>query len=597
MQFITRKKKKIRIVFNCSLKNKGNSLNDSLYQGPDLTNSLLGVLIRFRQEPVAFMGDISKMFYQVRVAPEHRDYLRFFWLDENSRPAEYRLTVHVFGATSSPSVANFALLQTVKDNPQYSINAKQAVTRSFYVDDLLSCTLDEQTACKLLIEVKELIANGGFSLTSIVTNSDSLHKLLATQGLASDMKDKTIIKENTDRALGLIWNTANDTLQFKANTEYKPLTRRGILSTIHGIYDPLGLTGPAIVPAKKIFQDSCRHQLNWDAELPNDLRDRWNNWATDLPLLENFTLPRCYKPSHAKQTDLHYFSDGSETAYGAVVYARFVLDNNEICVTPILAKSRLTPLNNSTFRTIPRIELNGAKLSILLKHVLQEELDYSIGNEYFWTDSYTVLKYINCEDKRFVKFVANRVSFIRSNSSTIQWMYVPSSQNPADCLSRGTSIRKLCTLNLWKNGPSFLRSAETEWPQQPVLNDIGLDNLEIKLKGTCGLTIAQPECSTINPLDKLIDSTSSWYKLKCRVAWLLRLKRMLAKTGNFTKGSLTIHELNDAENAIFCYIQQKHFASTIKLLQESKPLTRKHELRKLSPFIDTDGLLKVRGRL
>lgn len=53
-----KQKKKVRIVYNCSLKYGGMSLNDALYQGPDLVNNLLGVILRFRQEPVAFVGNI-----------------------------------------------------------------------------------------------------------------------------------------------------------------------------------------------------------------------------------------------------------------------------------------------------------------------------------------------------------------------------------------------------------------------------------------------------------------------------------------------------------------------------------------------------------
>ena len=61
------KPEKIRIVFDCSAKFRGISLNDCLYQGPDLTNSLIGVLLRFRQERIAIQGDIESMFYQVQV--------------------------------------------------------------------------------------------------------------------------------------------------------------------------------------------------------------------------------------------------------------------------------------------------------------------------------------------------------------------------------------------------------------------------------------------------------------------------------------------------------------------------------------------------
>ena len=60
---------KVRIVFDCSAKHRGSSLNDKLLQGPDLTNSLVGVLAHFRQEAVAVMADIKAMFHQVKVTP------------------------------------------------------------------------------------------------------------------------------------------------------------------------------------------------------------------------------------------------------------------------------------------------------------------------------------------------------------------------------------------------------------------------------------------------------------------------------------------------------------------------------------------------
>ena len=114
-----KKPDKIRVVFDCSAKYKGESLNDHLLRGPDLTNTLVGVLSRFRQEPVAFMCDIEQMFYQFKVNQDHCDFLRFLWWKDGNHEdevVEYRMNVHLFGAASSPGCANYGLKQTANDN-------------------------------------------------------------------------------------------------------------------------------------------------------------------------------------------------------------------------------------------------------------------------------------------------------------------------------------------------------------------------------------------------------------------------------------------------------------------------------------------------
>ena len=66
---------KIRVVFDCNSQYKGNSINQNLLSGPDLTNRLIGVLHRFRLEPVASMTDIQVMYYQAKVSESHRSYI------------------------------------------------------------------------------------------------------------------------------------------------------------------------------------------------------------------------------------------------------------------------------------------------------------------------------------------------------------------------------------------------------------------------------------------------------------------------------------------------------------------------------------------
>ena len=109
---------KTRIVFDCAAKFNGESLNQHLLTGPDLTNSLVGVLIRFRQEPIAVVADIESMFYQVLFDPKDCDVFRFLWwenIDLHEMPTEYRMVKHVFGATSSPSIAIFCVRKTAQD--------------------------------------------------------------------------------------------------------------------------------------------------------------------------------------------------------------------------------------------------------------------------------------------------------------------------------------------------------------------------------------------------------------------------------------------------------------------------------------------------
>lgn len=100
-------------MFNCVTSYQGKyQLNVRLLQGPDLTSTLIGVITRFRQEPVAIMADVEAMFQQVKIPPEDADLLRFLWWpnsDTRKDREEYRMVVHLFGATSSPSSTSYVL--------------------------------------------------------------------------------------------------------------------------------------------------------------------------------------------------------------------------------------------------------------------------------------------------------------------------------------------------------------------------------------------------------------------------------------------------------------------------------------------------------
>ncbi len=96
------------MVFDSSAQHQGISLNNVLLSGPDLNSSLLGVLLWFRKDRTAIMADIQQMFYGFLVKEDHRNYLRLLWYrdsDLSKEVLDYRMRVHVFGNSPSPSVA------------------------------------------------------------------------------------------------------------------------------------------------------------------------------------------------------------------------------------------------------------------------------------------------------------------------------------------------------------------------------------------------------------------------------------------------------------------------------------------------------------
>ena len=204
---------KVRVVYDCAAKSHGVSLNDHLLQGPDFVNDLVGVLIRFRQEPVAVCGDIKQMFHQVMVSPEDRDALRFLWWpggDISKTPQVYRMCVHVFGATSSPSCCTFALRESAESQRgQYDDDVINTVLRNFYVDDCLRSVPTVQDACRLVPELTRLLASRGLCLEKFMSNNaqvlasipeDARAECMAKYKLGDDLPQKRVLGMALDLA-------------------------------------------------------------------------------------------------------------------------------------------------------------------------------------------------------------------------------------------------------------------------------------------------------------------------------------------------------------------------------------------------------------
>ena len=141
------------------------------------------------------------------------------------------------------------------------------------------------------------------------------------------------------------------------------------------------------------------------------------------------------------------------------------------------------------------------------------------------------------------------------NSEAHQRKYIPSKLNPADHINRGTSIPDFLELDDWSHGPSFLKQTEDLWPVQ-LGNEKTDVNFEI-LNSSKRLISKATKGDT--PTDKLINSVSDWFKLKRRLAWILRLKEVL-RTKSTRQEPISVRELHEAEIAIAAYIQSSEYS-------------------------------------
>ena len=161
---------KIRRVANAASKFRGQSLNSNLLTGPDFLNNLLGVLMRFREHPVAVLADIEGMLMQIAIHQIDQSALRFLWSADN-QIQKYQFTRLIFGANCSPSCAIYVLNHCAKENIQHFPEALKAVRKHFYIDDYIQSHATEKEACKAVLETKHCLKTSGFRLTKFVSNS------------------------------------------------------------------------------------------------------------------------------------------------------------------------------------------------------------------------------------------------------------------------------------------------------------------------------------------------------------------------------------------------------------------------------------------
>lgn len=588
---------RLRVVFDASAKDHNSrSLNDTLLTGPKLQPDVFKILLRFRQCQIVFMADVRQMFRQISVLPDHRDYQRVFWRSSpNDTLKEYRLNTVTYGVASSPYLACRTMRQLADDEGDQFPLAKQIILSDVYVDDVV-CGFNDfdiaNTAKKQLIELFNL---GQFKLRKWISNDPQLVSDLPID----DRLQGSVSLDNTDpsplKVLGLKWDPSSDCFLFSVKPSESACTKRTILSELARIFDPLGFLSPITIQAKCLIQKLWILGVNWDETPPIEVVQSWASYSDQLPQLADLRIPRKLTSRVAKSCELHGFCDSSETAYGAVIYLRYIDENGDIQVTFVCSKARVAPLKRIS---LPRLELCAAVLlADLYKYVCDTYLTHiQIDSVFLWSDATIVLHWLRSHSSRWATFVANRVSHIQEITPPEWWYHVSSGDNPADICSRGLFPSEMLNNTLWWAGPCWLSQAKEFWPSQSItISQVDESIAQTETRKSVALVTVD----SAKESDLLIELThrfSSLTKLLNVLSYVNRFINAIRKRVNKNKCiAITNIERQDALMQIVKQVQNRAFSEEISNLNNKKPVMK--QFRKLSPFVDDVGVLRVGGRL
>ena len=332
----------------------------------------------------------------------------------------------------------------------------------------------------------------------------------------------------------------------------------------------------------------------WDEPVPENITAIHSLWKEQLPLLAKRQLPRCYfrVDSQPLTQELHCFCDASQKACRAVIYLRSTYSDHSPMVSLVMSKTRVAklPQEGKPANTIPRQELCGALLLTQVLLPVKDALNILDQNIYCWTDSSIVLSWLDSQPKNYKPYVSNRISSILQVTSSARWKHVPTSQNPADCASRGMMPKDLLNHDLWWSGPSWLFAEPIPVPKQPPRRPV----YSPESKVSCNvLQLAPPPF--------LESRYSSYHRMLSITAWCLRFihKLKIHHSSSVITGGrcLSAGELSQAEVRLARLSQGRFFSKELHSLLLGQAVAPSSRLISLAPFVDDNQLLRVGGRL
>ena len=151
------------------------------------------------------------------------------------------------------------------------------------MDDLLKSVADVSTAIQLQKELTTLLAKGGFRLTKWSSSSREVLFQVPDEEKANPSIDLDLDELPVERSLSQKWNTETDCFRYSISIFDTLLSKRGVLSRVSSVFNPLGVLAPFLLPAKCLIQTLWRKKKDWEDPLDEeDPRVTWENWLEDL---------------------------------------------------------------------------------------------------------------------------------------------------------------------------------------------------------------------------------------------------------------------------------------------------------------------------
>lgn len=582
--FTPEKTTKVRLVFDASSKgHDGLSLNDHLEKGPNYINQLPSVLTAWRWDEVAYTGDVRKMFNQVVVHPDDQVYHRFLWRENASDPPSvYQWLRLSFGDKPAPDIASNSINTLAKASQFELPEAARELQEHVYVDDIGGSRPTVNEAKQVTNGIDVILGKGQFQIKTWHSNNKEI--------------DQSHGERFTD-LLGHRWDKQEDKLSFKKREivgKFETFSKRSCLALLAQLWDPIGLVSPVTIKFRTDLQELWSSGFGWDDVLPENDQTKWMKNLQIMNRLLTFEFDRKLKPSNAVGgPEIHGFSDGGEQGFGAVIFLRWKLDDGSYRCVPVMIKSFVAPLKK---KSIPRLELLGCLALSRMCDTCQKTLEFARIKEakrFLWVDSTTALSWIRTPPKEFRPFVSARVAEIQETVGTEDFLYVRSSCNPADALTRGIEAERLAD---WLEGPPFLKQPDIDWPkfQEDVRNfpEGVVETMKEKkpsekplkrdrrIKGVRASSVTDKKDNAI--LSHLLAACSSFSKARRTLAYVLRFVQNTRKT-SVRNGSISVEELTSSEKRLFKWCQLHLDVATLDKMFIAKE--------------DQDGLLRVHGRL